>query len=964
MVGDGLWDGPTVERSAHSVRTGELDLGDQADNGHFGGFGGDSDDLPAGYKEIHFSDGAVQWAAQKDLTDPSTFDSDGDGLSDGQELGGWDVNVIGEKTKERDSAQSRRVRSDPTIKDTDHDGLDDFNEFQNLGDPLVRDTDGDRILDGDEGIGNLTQIEGSDPTIPVARATFVIEYDAHGLPTGKVTITIHLEARDNVGVEYIEVSPGVTVGDAFRPVGDSQKVFCAAASGAVCTALIADVEFGGDYWALVQGAAAGWDGQASVGDVNGNGVIGTLHADSILQAVARAILGAILALVDAVTKLAASALEWLWESITALFDPLMQVIGEFLQGILQRLVEAVGSATHALPLGLIEQAAPFFEVLERLVIVLGIIGVAVLSISLLAEPFVFVIGALVTALSVFILPLILSAFGQRQGRQAAPAAPGTLSLSSINDAAAALLNPPVYETIARTSSRKYLVQPNASNPFLVLSPLGQIRVLVGVLGAVLGIIVGVRAAIAGTAATKALLQSPVAGVVLGVISLTLLIAGFAVQQTFLGTTESATEAQAKANFLFILSSLFGLLGLVRNIIGFSTTTLKAIGLVLSILGLAIGSLMVLLRWSNQENDFDSDGLSDFQEDLDWTVYVDRDSRGASGEEIPYLTSDAETSGRTGRNDPDSDDDGLLDGRELNYPEFGRSSHAPSVLSSHYVTKATDRDTDDDGLFDGDEQFPEDFEVDGVPNPQNLPTDPTMPDTDMDGIVDGLELKGWAWDSSFSRPVAAQSGGFITDPTDPDSDSDGVPDGQDVDPLHDIVLAVELLEFDALGRLGWRDLDDQDCVVFPPSCTVNPMELRLEVIIDGDSSGVLIPTTSPTAADDTSDLINGGDGHLSHEFDVSDDIADRVVTIVIRVWDEDQLDDDTFDIDPKNSGTDDEWRQLDLNLNIGTGELETGDIERPEGVGEGTADGSDPEEPFPDLAIPFDAALRFEIKLGA
>src|SRR3990172_2813381 len=266
------------------------------------------------------------------------------------------------------------------------DRLDDFNEFQNFADPLVGDTDGDRILDKGESLGNVTQIEGSDPTIPVARATFVIEYDAHGLPTGKVTITVHLEARDNVGVEYIEVSPGVTVGDAFRPIGDSQKVFCAAASGAVCTALIADVEFGGDYWALVQGAAAGWDGQASVGDVNGNGGIGTLHADSILQAVARAILGAILALVDAVTKLAASALEWLWESITALFDPLMQVIGEFLQGILQRLVEAVGSATHALPLGLIEQAAPFFEVLERLVIVLGIIRVAILLIPPLFEP--------------------------------------------------------------------------------------------------------------------------------------------------------------------------------------------------------------------------------------------------------------------------------------------------------------------------------------------------------------------------------------------------------------------------------------------------------------------------------------------------------------------------------------------------------------------------------------------------
>jgi len=184
MVGDGLWDGPTVERSAHSVRTGELDLGDQADNGHFGGFGGDSDDPPAGYKEIHFSDGAVQWAAQKDLTDPSTFDSDGDGLSDGQELGGWDVNVIWEKTKERDSAQSRRVRSDPTIKDTDHDGLDDFNEFQNLGDPLVRDTDGDRILDErvDER-GNVTGARVVERHVLIGP---VLEHQLHDGPRGTI----------------------------------------------------------------------------------------------------------------------------------------------------------------------------------------------------------------------------------------------------------------------------------------------------------------------------------------------------------------------------------------------------------------------------------------------------------------------------------------------------------------------------------------------------------------------------------------------------------------------------------------------------------------------------------------------------------------------------------------------------------------------------------------------------------
>jgi len=69
--------------------------------------------------------------------------------------------------------------------------LREFDEFTNRSDPNDADTDGDRILDGNEGIGNLTQIEGADPTIvgePSLSVTFVYATDPVlglvSIPTG------------------------------------------------------------------------------------------------------------------------------------------------------------------------------------------------------------------------------------------------------------------------------------------------------------------------------------------------------------------------------------------------------------------------------------------------------------------------------------------------------------------------------------------------------------------------------------------------------------------------------------------------------------------------------------------------------------------------------------------------------------------------------------------------------------
>ena len=94
---------------------------------------------------------------------------------------------------------------------------------------------------------------------------------------------------------------------------------------------------------------------------------------------------------------------------------------------------------------------------------------------------------------------------------------------------------------------------------------------------------------------------------------------------------------------------------------------------------------------------------------------------------------------------DSDGDGLLDYVEM---EIGTSPYNP--------------DTDYDGLPDG-------VEVDDSDGNR---TDPLNPDSDGDFLPDGVE------DSNHNGRVDKGE----TDPLNPDSDGDGIPDGKDDEPL--------------------------------------------------------------------------------------------------------------------------------------------------------------------------------------
>lgn len=76
----------------------------------------------------------------------SALDLDGDGLNDNIELRGYVVTIVGSDGE----AYQIQVTSDPFLKDTDADGLDDLVERQIRTDPRNYDTDSDGISDFDE----------------------------------------------------------------------------------------------------------------------------------------------------------------------------------------------------------------------------------------------------------------------------------------------------------------------------------------------------------------------------------------------------------------------------------------------------------------------------------------------------------------------------------------------------------------------------------------------------------------------------------------------------------------------------------------------------------------------------------------------------------------------------------------------------------------------------------------------
>jgi MYXO-CTERM domain-containing protein len=198
-------------------------------------------------------------------------------------------------------------------------------------------------------------------------------------------------------------------------------------------------------------------------------------------------------------------------------------------------------------------------------------------------------------------------------------------------------------------------------------------------------------------------------------------------------------------------------------------------------------------------DTDGDGLSDILEIAIGTnpMDADTDDDGVIDGKEPNPTDDTDGDGLINALDPDSDNDGLYDGTELG---LDCSNPATDASKKHCiadadmgatVTDPLDADTDNGGVSDGSEDINLNGKIDGMETDPTAghgadDTNPINLDTDGDGLSDGLE-------------------GLIgTNPNDADSDDDGVIDGKEPNPTDDT---------DGDGKINALDPDSDDDGLF-------------------------------------------------------------------------------------------------------------------------------------------------------
>jgi hypothetical protein len=207
-------------------------------------------------------------------------------------------------------------------------------------------------------------------------------------------------------------------------------------------------------------------------------------------------------------------------------------------------------------------------------------------------------------------------------------------------------------------------------------------------------------------------------------------------------------------------------------------------------------------------DLDNDGLSDYLE-INSAYRSDPTNPDTDNDGLLDGSEDANVNGvadadETSPTNADTDAGGEMDGDELNNGrnpiEYGDDDSDGDGLSraqeDRLGTSHLDADTDGDGIEDGIEDYNRDgSHTSGEP-------DPTNPDTDGDGITDGLEDadRNGIWSPDETSPLDRDSdedglldgeedvnqNGRIdfaeTDPRNPDTDEDGRLDAEDEFPL--------------------------------------------------------------------------------------------------------------------------------------------------------------------------------------
>ncbi|MBH0022534.1 fibronectin type III domain-containing protein [Salinibacterium sp. SWN248] len=107
----------------------------------------DEDGIPD-WVEIHGVTASMTASSKRFFSSPYLEDTDGDGLSDAEELGEPYASPVGAQTWSANPVTAYSVISDPSEVDSDYDGLPDTEEVEGLINPLNPDFDGDGLIDG------------------------------------------------------------------------------------------------------------------------------------------------------------------------------------------------------------------------------------------------------------------------------------------------------------------------------------------------------------------------------------------------------------------------------------------------------------------------------------------------------------------------------------------------------------------------------------------------------------------------------------------------------------------------------------------------------------------------------------------------------------------------------------------------------------------------------------------------
>jgi hypothetical protein len=228
------------------------------------------------------------------------------------------------------------VRSNPTIVDTDSDGVNDYHEFENQSDPTCNDTDGDYILDCDELRGELTQIDAAPPqflkwettnpfflftsTVTNQLLVQIIEHkDGNGFTTSKeIKITVHL--YDPSGLNYAR----------FMVEGQEDKYIYIENNQKYANLT---VKFNYDDW---RGFNDGFDIKVQAFDLKNNGNSTKTHLDGFCEGVTNAIIKLFKWIGDAVLKALSALFDWIWGVIRNMINGFMNSIGSALSSVFQQ----------------------------------------------------------------------------------------------------------------------------------------------------------------------------------------------------------------------------------------------------------------------------------------------------------------------------------------------------------------------------------------------------------------------------------------------------------------------------------------------------------------------------------------------------------------------------------------------------------------------------------------------------